>query len=420
MASEKQEIPLPGFSDEANGRGQDSRFSQDRKLEAVGRLAAGVAHDFNNFLTAIIGYTNLALMKTDADGSVHGDLMQIREAGERAAALTQKLLAFSRRQMLAMTLVDLGVMARNMESLLGRLVGEDVEIVITGEEGLWSVKADLGQVEQIVLNLAINARDAMPEGGTLSVETRNVTLRETDPQPDPGMESGDYVLLRLSDTGCGMDASARSHLFEPFFTTKEPGMGAGLGLATVYGIVKQSGGYLVVDADPGCGSVFRIFLPAIRALPPEREKRSIPSIRAGDGGETILIVEDDNAVRGFLREALESQGYRVLEAANGMDAIELAAEAASRGATLPGNEGEIRMLVTDMVMAGLNGRELAEEVLGMLPGIKVLFISGYEDRAIVRHEVIGEGLDFLGKPFTPSELACKVRKILDGNPEATP
>ncbi|MDB5049748.1 MAG: sensor hybrid histidine kinase [Fibrobacteres bacterium] len=393
----------------------ERQLAQKHKMEAIGRLAAGVAHDFNNLLTAIIGYSNLALQKMGDRDASRDDIVQIKEAGERAAELTQQLLAFSRRQMLSPSVVDLGVMSRNMEKLLRRVIGEDVEILTVGDQPLLAVKADLGQMEQVLMNLAVNARDAMPDGGKLVVQTRNLHLDAGDRPPEEGMCSGDYVVLGVTDTGTGMDEDTRSHLFEPFFTTKAPGKGTGLGLATVYGIVKQSGGHLSVQSEPGRGSVFKIYLKASFETP-SRSASAAPadSSPVADGNETILVVEDEKAVRGFLREVLERRGYRVLEAGNGHDALEMAAEAASRGGTLPGNEGEIRLLLTDVVMAGLNGRELADEVTGLLPGIKVLYISGYADSAIVHQEVIEEGLDFLRKPFTPMDLSRKVRSVLDG------
>jgi PAS domain S-box-containing protein len=402
------------FRDVSDRRQLERQLAQKQKMEAIGRLAAGVAHDFNNLLTAIIGYSNLALLKLDGKDEVREDVAQIKEAGERAAELTQQLLAFSRRQMLSPTVVDLGVMARGMEKLLRRLIGEDVEIVTDGDRPLRPVKADLGQMEQVLMNLAVNARDAMPDGGKLTIETRDFDLAPDAVPPEPGMPAGKYVTLSVADTGVGMDEGTRAHLFEPFFTTKAPGKGTGLGLATVYGIVKQSGGYLTVQSEPGQGTVFRIYLPmSPDPLPAEAGGHADADLAARDGDETVLVVEDERAVRGFLREALERKGYRVLEASNGAEALEMAAEAAARGATLPGNEGEIRLLVTDVVMAGMNGRELADEVLGLLPGIKVLFISGYADRAIVHQGVIEEGLEFLRKPFTPTELARKIRSILD-------
>ena len=396
----------------------ERRSAQERKMEAIGRLAAGVAHDFNNLLTAILGYSNLAMLKLGERDRTREDVAQIRLAGERAVELTQQLLAFSRRQMLSPTVIDLGVMARDMETLLRRLIGEGVELILSGDQPLRPVKADLGQMEQVLVNLAANARDAMPQGGKLAVETRNVPFAGGRP-PAEGMVPGEYVMLAVSDTGSGMDEGIRSHLFEPFFTTKARGKGQGksqgLGLAAAYGFITQSGGYLRVNTEPGRGSAFRIYLPAAA---PARLKSDpvLPEAQRASpaGGETILVVEDEKAVRSFLREALERSGYLVLEAENGEEALAKAAEAAYRGATLPGNEGEIRLLLTDMVMGGMNGRELADEVSGLLPGIKVLYISGFPDRAIVHDGIIAEGLAFLRKPFTPLELARKIRSVLDG------
>ncbi len=388
-------------------------IAQKQKMEAIGRLAAGVAHDFNNLLTAIIGYSNLALMKSGGADPARDDIAQIKAAGERAAELTQQLLAFSRRQMLSLSVVNLGDMAANMEKLLRRLIDEDVEIRTIGDRPLWLVKADMGQMEQVLMNLAINARDAMPEGGRLEVETRNLELGPADDPPLDGMLPGRYVMLGVSDTGSGMDDETRFHLFEPFFTTKDQGKGTGLGLATVYGIINQSGGHLSVETQPSRGSTFRIFLPATHEAPRPARKLDMTPDTSAEGNETILVVEDEKTVRGFLRETLERKGYRVLEAANAADALCLAAEAAARGGTLPGNEGEIRMLVTDVVMSGMNGRELADEVLGLLPGIQVLYISGYVDRDIVHQGVIEEGLAFLRKPFAPMDLVRKVRNQLD-------
>ncbi|HKP97661.1 MAG TPA: response regulator [Fibrobacteria bacterium] len=406
---------VSAFRDVSERRNLERQLAQKHKMEAIGRLAAGVAHDFNNLLTAIIGYSNLALLKAGERDATREDLSQIKEAGERAAELTQQLLAFSRRQMLTPTVVDLGVMTRNMEKLLRRLIGEDVEILTSGDQPLWAVMADLGQMEQVLVNLAVNARDAMPQGGKLVVDTRNFRLDANAVPPQEDMTPGDYVVLGVADTGSGMDESTRSHLFEPFFTTKAPGKGAGLGLATVYGIVKQSDGYLTVQSEPERGSVFKIFLHA--TFEPARQsagpRPQAPAPRT-EGNETILVVEDEKAVRNFLRDSLERSGYRVLEAGCGQEALEKAAEAASRGGTLPGNEGEIRLLLTDVVMAGLNGQELAEEVLGLLPGVKVLYISGYTNQGIVNRGSQGGGPDFLRKPFTPMELSRKVRNVLDG------
>jgi two-component system, cell cycle sensor histidine kinase and response regulator CckA len=407
--------------EEAESRDKERMRARKEKLDAIGRMASGVAHDFNNMLTAIIGYSNLALLKMPEDDPVREDIIRVRDSGERAVELTQQLLAFGRRQMLAPSAIDLGAMCRNLEKPISRLLGDDVEILISGDEPLWSVRADRSQLEQALIYLAVHAKDSMPEGGKLAVQTRNMRLTEASIPPEEDMPPGDYVMLGVSDTGPGMDDETRSHLFEPFFTSKSHGRGAGMELATVYGIVTQSGGYISVQSEPGRGSIFKVFLPAMPApqVNPAGSEAGHRDIRASDplaapqGDETILLVEDEKAVRGYLRETLERKGYRVLEAASGEDALEMAMEAASRGATLPGSEGEIKLLLTDVVMGGINGRDLAEQVLGRLPGLKVLYISGFADRALVRNEVIEEGLEFLRKPFTPDDLARKVREVLN-------
>jgi two-component system, cell cycle sensor histidine kinase and response regulator CckA len=394
--------------------GRDSqRQAQKNKMEAIGRLAAGVAHDFNNHLTSIIGYSNLALMKPSGADSARDDLVHIKEAGEKASELTQQLLAFSRRQMLSPTVVDLGELTRGKAKFLERVIGGGIEIHTWSDKPLWPVKADLGQMEQVLMNLAVHAHDAMPQGGRLRIETRNLELSPGDAPPEEGMAPGRYVQWGVSDSGPGLDEETRAHLFEPFFE-KGQGKGTGLGLASVYGIVAQSGGHLTVDAFPGTGTSFRIFLPVTgEALIPSRLP-GLATPSAAHGDETILVVEDEKTVRGFLRETLERKGYRVLEAGNAGEALELAAEAASRGGTLPGNEGEIRLLLTDVVMEGMNGQQLADEVLGLLPGIKVLYISGYTENALAYRGVIEAGLDLLRKPFSPADLADKIRRMLDG------
>ncbi len=395
------------------GGGDTQRQAQKIKMEAIGRLAAGVAHDFNNLLTSILGYSNLALMKSSEAGETRDDLVQIKEAGERASELTQQLLAFSRRQMLTPTVVDLGVLAKSMSKLMERSIGGDVEIRTVSDEFLWPVKVDLGQMEQVLMNLAVHARDAMPHGGKLLVETRNLEVKPGDDPREEGMGPGRYVQWGVSDSGPGLDEVTRAHLFEPFFG-KSHGKGTGLGLASVYGIVVQSGGHLTVDAFPGTGTSFRIFLPVTGEAPKPARLTGAASPASAEGDETILIVEDEKAVRGYLRETLERKGYRVLEACNAGEALELAAEAASRGGTLPGNEGEIRLMLTDVVMEGMNGLQLADEVSGLLPGIKILYISGYAENALFRLGVIAEGLDLLRKPFSPTDLASRVRRKLNG------
>lgn len=405
-------VPASNALGDAGG-GDSHSMAQKSKMEAIGRLAAGVAHDFNNLLTSVIGYSNLALMKSSEADPNRDDIIQIKEAGEKASEMTQQLLAFSRRQMLTPTVADLGELTRNMSKTMERALGGDIEIHTASDESMWPVKVDLGQMEQVLMNLAAHARDAMPQGGRLEVETRNFDLAAADEPPVEGMAPGRYVRLGVSDSGPGLDDETRAHLFEPFYG-KGRDKGTGLGLASVYGIVIQSGGHLTVDAVPGAGTSFRIFLP-VTCDAPNRSRASgrVPEA-AVDGCETILVVEDELTVRGFLRESLERKGYRVLEAGNAGEALELAAEAASRGGTLPGNEGEIKLLLTDIVMEGMNGPQLADEVLGLLPGIKVLYISGYTENALFHGGFIEEGVDLLRKPFTPINLADKVRRMLDG------
>ena len=407
-------LAVPATAVRGGAGGRDSQgMAQKSKMEAIGRLAAGVAHDFNNLLTSIIGYSNLALMKSSAADPNRDDILQIKEAGEKASELTQQLLAFSRRQMLSPTVADLGELTRSMSKLMERVIGGDIEIRTISGESLWPVKVDLGQMEQVLMNLAVHARDAMPQGGRLTVETRNIEVEPAVEPPVEGMAPGRYVQLGVSDTGPGLDDETRAHLFEPFFE-KGQSKGTGLGLASVYGIVFQSGGHLTVDAFPGTGTSFRIFLPVTCDAPNRSRAAGKLPEDAVDGCETILIVEDELTVRGFLRETLERKGYRVLEAGNAGEALELAAEAASRGGTLPGNEGEIKLLLTDVVMEGMNGPQLADEVLGLLPGIKVLYISGHTENALFHGGFIEEGLELLRKPFTPMNLAGKVRRMLDG------
>jgi two-component system cell cycle sensor histidine kinase/response regulator CckA len=377
-----------------------------QKMEGIGRLAGGIAHDFNNLLTAILGYAELMESQLE-DESLKSELREIRLAGERAAALTRQLLAFSRKQVLQPRILNLNAVVSEMEKLLRRLIGEDVELTTRLDPALESVKADPGQLEQVLMNLAVNARDAMPEGGTLTIETANTVLDAGFTTAHPGARSGEYAILTVADTGIGMSDEVRSHAFEPFFTTKEHGKGTGLGLATAYGIVKQSDGYITVDSEPGRGTTFRIYFP--RATGPatasERGERSALSPR---GTETILLVEDESGVRRLSRTILEAQGYIVLEAAAGDEALEVARSHAR----------EIQLVATDVVMPGMSGRELWDRLKTLRPDSRVLFMSGYTDDAIARHGVLEPGIAFLQKPFTPFSLAQKVREVLDAPAKA--
>ncbi|MGA2382049.1 MAG: PAS domain-containing protein [Gemmatimonadales bacterium] len=385
----------------------EDQLRQAQKMEAVGRLAGGVAHDFNNLLTAISGYSELLLADLASEDPRRLDVIEIRKATERAAALTHQLLAFSRRQVLQPRVVDLNAVIGGAEKLLRRLIGEHIALATRLEPSLASVTADSGQLEQVIVNLAVNARDAMQSGGTLALETRTVLIEAAAQTAEQSIVApGRYVLLKVTDTGSGMDAETRRHLFEPFFTTKERGKGTGLGLATVYGIVKQSGGFIWVDSEPGKGTAFRIYLPAVddAARPAEAGGDARPrDVPTAAGTETILLVEDEEAVRKVAREALHRRGYSVLEAADAERALEVSGRF----------DGHIALLLTDVVMPGLSGRALADRLAPLRPDTKVLYMSGYTDAAIVEHGVLAPGLNYLQKPFTPDVLAQKVREVLD-------
>jgi two-component system cell cycle sensor histidine kinase/response regulator CckA len=381
----------------------EEQLRQSQKMEAVGQLAGGIAHDFNNLLTAILGSTQLLLHNTPAGDARREDAEEIRHAGLRAAELTRQLLAFSRRQVLAPKVLDVNAVVANMDRMLRRLLGEDVELATSRDPAAGTVNADPGQLEQVLLNLAVNARDAMPGGGRLSIGTTRVTLHEEHVERRHRMPAGDYVCLAVADTGVGMDETTQAHLFEPFFTTKEVGKGTGLGLATVYGIVKQSGGYIWVYSEAGHGTTVKIYLPRVPGVAESPVPAPEPQqVRGGD--ETVLLVEDAAPVRTLARRSLEARGYRVLEAADGPSALQLSAR------HLDG----IDILVTDVVMPGMSGRELAERLAPERPSMKVLYTSGYTDDAMVRQGVLSAGVAFLQKPFVPDTLARKVREVLDG------
>jgi PAS domain S-box-containing protein len=384
-------------------RNLEEQFRQAQKMEAVGQLAGGIAHDFNNLLTAILGNTQLLLRDLPPGDAMRGDVEEIRKASERAASLTRQLLAYSRRQMLQPEVLDLNVVVAEMEKMLRRLIGEHIALVTVLSPDLGAVRADPNQIEQVLVNLAVNAQDAMANvgGGKLTIETANVDLDDAFAQAHLGSVPGPYAMIVVSDTGCGMDATVRAHLFEPFFTTKEVGKGTGLGLATVYGIVKQSDGYISVHSEPGRGSNFKIYLPRIAAPagPAPAPAKSGP----GRGTETILVVEDEPAVLALSRRALEAQGYVVLAASD--------PSAAMRLVELHG--GTIHLLLTDVVMPGLSGRVLADRLAARRPGIRVLYMSGYPGDAVVQHGELPPGSAFLQKPFSPDALARKVRDVLD-------
>jgi len=382
-------------------RQSEERLRQVQKMEAVGRLAGGVAHDFNNLLTVITSYSDLVLEDLAPDDPKRDDVAQIRKAAEGAAALTRQLLAFSRQQVLEPKVLDLKATVAGTEKLLQRLIGEDVQLATALAPDLGAVKADPVQLEQVIINLAVNARDAMPAGGRLTIEAANVEMDEVYVRSHAPARPGRYVMLVLSDTGIGMDEQTKARIFEPFFTTKESGKGTGLGLATVYGIVKQAGGFIWVYSEPGRGTSFKVYLPRVdEAADPPVARPAMAEPRRG--AETVLVVEDAAAVRMVTRQVLERYGYTVLEAPNGETALRLAAK----------HHGPIQLLLTDVVMPGLSGRQLAEQLSRLRPEMKVLYVSGYADNAIVHHGVLDSGVAYLQKPFTPESLARRVRDVL--------
>jgi hypothetical protein len=382
----------------------EAQLRQSQKMEAIGRLAGGIAHDFNNLLTVINGYSELMLQSLPVGESHRDTLEQIRHAGEKAATLTRHLLAFSRQQVLQPRILDLNAVVANMDTMLKRVIGEDIDLLTILSPGLTPVKADPGQIQQILMNLVVNARDAMPNGGRLTIETADVVLDTDYARRHVGVSPGRYVMLAVSDTGCGMDKQTQARIFEPFFTTKEEGKGTGLGLSMVYGIVKQSGGNIWVYSEPGRGTTFRIYLPRIEGVAegvaPDKAQEPVPR-----GSETILLVEDDAGVRNLAKKILQTQGYTVLEAAQGEDALRLSGQ----------HGGLIHLMVTDMVMPEMSGRELAERLKPLRPHMKVLLVSGYTDKAMLHHGELDPGMAFLQKPFTPQTLARKVREVLDAD-----
>jgi PAS domain S-box-containing protein len=380
----------------------EQQLRQSQKMEAIGRLSGGIAHDFNNLLGVIIGYSELVEDRMTHDDPLRAKTMEIKKAGHRAASLTRQLLAFSRQQVLEPRILNLNSVVVDVERMLERLIGEDVELVAGLEADLGSVKADPGQIEQVILNLAVNARDAMPDGGTLTIETANVELDELYARKHTPRISGAFVMLAVTDTGTGMDAETQAHIFEPFFTTKELGKGTGLGLATVYGVVKQSDGHIWVYSEPGKGTTFKIYLPRVYALA-EREQQRIAPAQLLEGTETILLVEDEDALRTLTRDLLVEQRYRVIEANDGLQALELASRYV----------GPIHLLLTDVVMPKLGGPALAERLAQKHAGLKVLYMSGYTGRSAVSGGLVSLESGVLPKPFTREALTRKVREILD-------
>lgn len=382
----------------------EQQLLQSQKMEAVGQLAGGVAHDFNNLLTIINGYSQMLLDGLGADKPGRSGLEEIRKAGDRAASLTRQLLAFSRRQVLAPQVLDLNAAVADISTMLQRLIGDNIQLATVQCVGLGRVKADPAQIGQVIMNLAVNARDAMPHGGKLTIETSNVNLDESYARSHAGVKPGPYAMLAVSDTGIGMDTETRSHIFEPFFTTKGK-KGTGLGLATVYGIVKQSGGNIWVYSEPGRGTTFKVYLPSVE----EEMVTSYSGARRAHsvaGSETILLVEDEEALRALVRKVLESNGYKVLEARSGEDAAAVSER----------HQGPIQLLLTDVVMPAMSGRELAEHLASSHREMRVLYMSGYTDNAIVHHGVLEPGAAFLQKPFNPGTLLERVREVLDSGP----
>ncbi|HMO55772.1 MAG TPA: PAS domain S-box protein [Roseiflexaceae bacterium] len=407
---DEQGVPvrmLGSHVDVTDQRRIEQQLHQAQKMEAIGQLAAGIAHDFNNLLTVINGYSDLLLGSVPASDPTHELLHEIVHAGERAAYLTHQLLSFSRQQVLEPQVLNLNTVIDGVEKLLQRLIDEHILLITRLKPNLGMVKADAGQIEQLLINLAVNARDAMPQGGHLTIETQHVTLDEIYCRAFSDLKPGEYVLLAVSDTGHGMDEATQARIFEPFFTTKSRGKGTGLGLATVHGIVKQSHGHIAVYSELGHGTVFKVYLPLVAQLPSAIRPRP-PLVATFYGSETILLVEDDDAVRGLAKYILAGYGYSVFDVPNGAAALQIVTEM----------QQPIQLLISDVVMPHLGGRALAEQITAIYPDCKVLFLSGYTDEAIIHHGVIDRDVAFLQKPFTPTVLAQKVRMLLDQPPMA--
>ena len=380
----------------------EAQLQASQKMEAIGSLAAGVAHDFNNLLAVILCHTELALQDLREADPLKDNLLQVKKAAERAAGLTKQLLAFGRKQLLQPIALNLNQVAEGVERMLRRILGEDIEFVQVLAPDLGVTRADPGQIEQVLMNLVVNARDAMSEGGKLTIETSNVEINDADAALYVAVKPGSYVRVVVTDTGCGMDEQTKTQIFEPFFTTKEKGKGTGLGLSTVYGIVKQSGGTICVTSELGRGTSFKIHFP--RELSVKATSPRLRAFRTPDAGtETILVVEDEEAIQEVVTKSLEAAGYRVLPAAAASEALQIAARYA----------GPIHLLLTDVVMPRMGGKALAEELARMRPTVKILYMSGYADNAFVHNGVIDEGTHFIGKPFCATDLAHKVREVLD-------
>lgn len=387
--------------DISNQKQLQKEFFLSQKMEAVGRLAAGVAHDFNNLLTVVTGYSSLLLSELKETDRTYAEISEISKAGERAASLTRQLLAFSRKQVLQPRVLDLNSIVDDMDRMLQRVIGEDIDLIVLLDGNIWSVKADPAQIEQVIMNLAVNARDAMPKGGKLTIETSNIHLQETLTRRHLDIPPGAYVTLSVTDTGIGMDTETQARIFEPFFTTKDQGEGTGLGLSTVYGIVQQSGGTILVYSELGHGTTFKIYLPRVEASP--ARPSSPPVIHYPRGSETILVVEDEDAVRILVCSILQKQGYTVLWASNASEALRMAEQ----------HNEKIDLMITDVIMPVMSGSELADRLQILRPGMNVLFMSGYSDNAIADQGILKPDTAFLEKPFEPHVLTKKVRDVLD-------
>ena len=396
-----QKCILAIFKDITERKALEAKLRQAQKMESVGRLSGGIAHDFNNLLGVIIGYGSVLEERVDVDSDLRKGIQEIKKAGQRAAALTRQLLAFSRQQVLEPKVLSLNTVVADIGKMLLRLIGEDIELTTLLQPDLGRVKADQGQIEQVIMNLAVNARDAMPRGGKLIIETQNVDLDEHPVGQHSPTVPGRYILLSVTDTGVGMDKETLSHIFEPFFTTKEKDKGTGLGLSVVYGVVKQSGGYIWVDSEPAKGTTFKIFLPRVEEAV-ESDNRQ-PTVKSLKGSETILLVEDEESLRALTRSLLVQSGYTVLETNNGARALGIARD----------YHGSIHLLLTDVVLPGIGGSVLAEQMAKQYPTMKVLFMSGYTDKAIAAQGVLEEGTFLLQKPFEPEALRNRVREVLD-------
>jgi PAS domain S-box-containing protein len=380
----------------------EAQFLQAQKMEAIGALAGGVAHDFNNLLNVINGYCELVLEGLSEKDPVRNDILQISQAGTRAKSLTTQLLAFSRKQILQPAILDLNGVIENSYSMLRRLIPENIDLVLAAQPDLGLIYADPGQIQQVLMNLVVNARDAMPEGGKLTIETANVDYDDEYVRTHPTVQAGPYVMMAISDNGIGMDEKTRSRLFEPFFTTKEKGKGTGLGLSTVYGIVKQSNGFIWVYSEPGQGAAFKVYFPRTEGVA-SGLKDEIDLEEMARGFETVLVTEDEPSVRNLAVRILRERGYTVLEASNGEEALRVVRE----------YHGEILLILTDIIMPGMNGKELVAKLQAMHPKMKALYVSGYTENAIVHQGILDSGIAFLQKPFTVRNLARKVREVLD-------